>query len=512
MSAVDTEVADPVLADPDRAALHSRVLSGVIWKLASVGLSQVLNTGIYVLLARLLVPRQFGIAAMAMVASAFVITYSDCGLGLALVQSDTITEADRSTVFWASTALGAIMALVCIGVAPLVASFYRTPEVRPLLDVLSLSFFFTGLGSTPRSLQLRAMNFRLLEIRIMAAGIVGGVTTIILAVAGTGAWSIIWGDVASAGVSTCLLLALGRWRPRLIFKLSSLRRLSGFGLRYMGGATFTTLNTNADNVLVGGILGQVALGIYSFAYSVILVPMSRLALPVHQLLAPAFARLQNDRAALASSWLRGTRLLLMIFLPGMITVSVVAPDLVRIVFGDKWVGAIPVIRVLAPTCALMSVQGLADAALQAVGSMRTYLWMCALSFALNLVAFVVGIQWGLVGMATALGISTLSFMAGYLTITGLKIGSPPSALVRTLSGVCLASALLALVEVSVYSYLVDTSVGALPRALTTGVIGVAVFAATCYFIERDSLLELLRIAFKALRVPQRLVPAALSST
>jgi O-antigen/teichoic acid export membrane protein len=504
-------VLEAELADPDRDTLRSRVLAGVIWKLASVGLSQVLNTGIYVLLARLLVPRQFGIAAMAMVASAFIITYSDCGLGLALVQKDTITEADRSTVFWASTALGAIMALGCIGLAPLIASFYHTAEVRPLLDVLSLSFFFTGLGSTHRSLQLRAMNFRLLEIRIMVGGILGGLTTVILALAGTGAWSIIWGDVVSAGTSTLLLLSLGHWRPRLMFRLSSLRRLGGFGLRYMGGATFTALNTNADNILVGGVLGQVALGVYSLAYSVILVPLSRLALPIHQLLSPAFARLQNERTALADSWLRGTRLLLMIFLPAMITVSVAAPDVVHIIFGSKWAGAIPVIRILAPTCALMSVQGLADAALQAVGSMRTYLWMCGLSFALNLVAFVIGIQWGLVGMATGLGISTLSFMTAYLAVTSHKIGSPVLSLVRSLRGVCVASALLALAEVSAYSYLVHSPVGALPRALATGVIGVAVFGVTSYLIERDSLVELLRIVFKALRVPQRLVPSALTS-
>jgi O-antigen/teichoic acid export membrane protein len=504
-------VVDAELADPDRDTLRSRVLSGVIWKVASVGLSQVLNTGIYVLLARLLVPRQFGIAAMAMVASAFIITYSDCGLGLALVQKDKITEADRSTVFWASTALGGIMALACVALAPLIASFYHTAEVEPLLDVLSLSFFFTGLGSTHRSLQLRAMNFRLLEIRIMVGGILGGLTTVSLALAGTGAWSIICGDVVSAGVSTLLLLALGHWRPHLIFKLSSLRRLGGFGLRYMGGATFTALNTNADNILVGRVLGQIALGVYSLAYSVILVPLSRLALPIHQLLGPAFARLQNDRAALADSWLRGTRLLLMIFLPGMITVSVTAPDVVHIVFGSRWAGAIPVIRILAPTCALMSVQGLADAALQAVGSMRTYLWMCGLSFALNLVAFVVGIQWGLVGMAVAFGISTSGFMAIYLTVTAHKIGSSALAVVRSLRGVCVASTLLALAEISAYSYLVHSSVGALPRALATGAVGVAVFAATCFLIERESLVELLRIAFKALRVPERLVPSGLSS-
>src|SRR5579884_495171 len=152
------------LADPERPELRSRVLTGFAWKVASGVLSQVLNTVVFILLARLLAPREFGIAAMAMVVSAFVITYSDCGLGLALVQKETISETDSSTVFWASVALGATMGLVLVALAPLIAGFYHTPEVRSLLDVLALSFFFTGLGSTHRSLQLRAMNFRVLEL------------------------------------------------------------------------------------------------------------------------------------------------------------------------------------------------------------------------------------------------------------------------------------------------------------------------------------------------------------
>src|SRR5205085_6522978 len=104
----------------------ARFLSGFMWKIASGLLSQGVNTITCVLLARLLAPREFGVAAMAMVASAFSITYSDFGLGLALVQKETISDVDSSSVFWPSVALGTAMAGVCFAVAPLVASFYHT--------------------------------------------------------------------------------------------------------------------------------------------------------------------------------------------------------------------------------------------------------------------------------------------------------------------------------------------------------------------------------------------------
>lgn len=486
-------------------------MSGLVWKLASQGLAQALSMISIVLLARLLTPRQFGIAAMAEVASAFVISYSDGGLGLALVQRETVTEADCSTVFWSSAALGATMAAICVGVAPLAAAFYHTSEVRPLLDVLSLSFLLTGLGSTHRSLQVRSMNFRVLEIRTMAAGVAAAAVTIAIALLGGGPWAIIIGDVTGAAVSTALLLALGGWRPSLVFRWRSLRELGPFGLRFVGGVTFMTLNTNADNVLVGRVLGQAALGVYSLAYSVILVPLSRLAAPIHQLLSPAFARMQSDTPGLAANWVRATRLLLLVFAPLMLTVTATAPDLVRLLFGRRWDAAVPIIRVLAPVCALLSIQGVADAAVQAVGRMKIYLRMSALSFALNLVAFVVGVRFGLLGMAVGLGISTLTFMTIYLALVARMLGTPISSLPSAFAGVLLAAIALLIAEETVYRLCEAAATPWPVRIAATVCTGLAAFLLVCVARERDTLSDALRLLSMRLPVSRRLIPRALQA-
>lgn len=499
------------LRDPKRAELLSRVQSGFLWKLASGGLSQVLNTVLLVLLARLLAPKQFGIAAMAEVISAFVIAYSDCGLGLALVQKEAINDADRSTVFWASVTLGAAMAGVCVAVAPLLAAFYHTPEVGSLLDVLSLSFLFTGIGSTHRSLHFRAMNFRALELRAMAASTVTGVVTVVIALSGGGAWAIIVGDVVGTAVSTLLLLAMGGWFPGRTFKWQSLRALGAFGLRYVGGTTLRTLNENADNVLVGRVLGQAALGTYTLAYRVILVPLSQLAGPLAQLLAPAFARFQQDKQAVAANWIRGTRLLLMIFLPLMFTIAITAPDVVHIVFGHRWDRTIPLIRILAPLCALLSIQGFSDAVLQAIGAMRTYLWMSWFAFSLNITAFFLGVQWGLVGMATAFGIAVLIFMVTYLIVVMRALGVTTWLLITSLQGVAGAAAALVLVELALSRLLGPTGMGSLSRLAVIGTSGIVVFGLVCFWRERPALLDLFRLAVSALPLPRSLIPQALQS-
>lgn len=497
--------------DPERLDLRSRVLTGFAWKIASQGVTQVLKTGTVIVLARLLAPREFGVAAMALVVSAFVVTYSDGGLGLALVQKESITDADCNSVFWASSALGALMAALCVAIAPLAARFYHTAEVKPLLDVVSLSFLFTGLGSTHRSLHLRSMHFRVLEIRTMVSGLIGGVVTVGVAVAGGGAWALILGDVTGAAASTVLLVAMGGWWPSFALDWRRVRELGAYGLRYVGGATFLTLNGTVDNILVGRSLGDAALGVYGLAYSVILVPLSRLAQPIHQLLSPAFARLQTDPKALGDTWLRGTRLLLMLFLPIMITISVTSPDIVDVLFGKKWDAAVPVMRILAPVCALISIQGVVDAVIQAVGEMKLYLRMCALSFAFNITAYIIGLQWGLVGIAAGFGIATATFLTLYVALVLRKIHASGRRFVKAVVDLAMGAAALAAAEVVVFSLLSQTAVGPVVRIAATTTAGVVTFGLFCLWRDRDSLVDLIRLAAERLPGSRRFLPQALQS-
>ena len=149
------------------ASFRAVVLRGASWKLGSQIIIQIGRIGFVLVLARLLTPSEFGLVAMALVITGFVIAFADLGLGAALVQRQTIDERDRSTVFWVGLGAGAVLTLAGIALATPLAAFYGEPAVRGLMAALSLSFFVTALGATQRALLTRQMNFRTLELAMI---------------------------------------------------------------------------------------------------------------------------------------------------------------------------------------------------------------------------------------------------------------------------------------------------------------------------------------------------------
>ena len=158
---------------PRSDGIASRILRGVAWKAGSQLTLQVTRMVVALVLARLLAPHDWGLAAMVMVFAGFVVVFTDNALGTALIQRDDLVEEDRSTVFWMSAAVGLLLALAGIGLAGPIAGFYREPQVRALFIAISIGFFVSSLGTTQMALLVRQMEFRKLELRAIVATLVG---------------------------------------------------------------------------------------------------------------------------------------------------------------------------------------------------------------------------------------------------------------------------------------------------------------------------------------------------
>jgi O-antigen/teichoic acid export membrane protein len=423
--------------------MRSRVLRGLFWKVISEVFGQSSGIVIAIVLARLLTPHDFGLAAMVIVFAALVPIFSDLALGSALVQRERLSEEDRSTVFWTSAAMGLLFTILGVGLSWPIASFYGEPAVQPLFAVLSISFFVTALGTTQGSLLNRHMDFKKLELRMMAGGAAGGVLGIIAAAAGYGAWAIILQQVATAIVSTSLLWRFSPWRPRFVFSVASLRRLGGFSGNVFGTRILFYLNRNADNLLVGRFLGPAALGSYAIAYNVMLSPLSRIAWPIQGVLFPAFARMQHDRERMASVWYRVNRVVGCLTIPSMLGLAIVAPEFVQLILGDRWHEAIPVIQILAWVGLLQSLQSLNSSILQACDRTSTLLRYAFIALGGSLLGFAGGLHWGIVGVAAGYAIAS-SFIEPYYTwLTARALGVSAWSFVRNLSGVIQASVVMA---------------------------------------------------------------------
>jgi O-antigen/teichoic acid export membrane protein len=416
-------------------SMRSRVLGGLAWKVISQVFTQTWQTVVAVILARLLVPEDYGLAAMVIVFAAIVPVFSDLALGAALVQRRNLSEADRSTVFWTGTAVGAAFTVLGIGLSWPMAAFYGEPEVQPLFAALSLSFVVTALGTTQRALLTREMNFKSLELRLMAGAVVAGAGGIALAAGGYGAWAIIGQQLILAVASTFFLWHFSRWRPRFVYSLASLRRLAGFSANVFGTRVLFYFNRNADNLLVGRVLGPAALGAYALAYNVMLAPLSRVGWPIAEVLFPAFSRMQDEPRRMASAWIRVNRLVGAVTIPATLGLVVVAPEFVTAVLGVKWIDTEPVIRLLAWVGLLQSLGTLNSAVLQARDRTGTLLRYAIVALVGSLVGFTVGLEWGIVGVAAGYALASTVLEPYYAWLTARALGVSVFSLARGLRGV-----------------------------------------------------------------------------
>lgn len=472
------------------ASIRSRVLTGLAWKVFSQVVRQGSRIVVAIILARLLSPDDYGLAAMVLVFSTLGLIFSDLALGAALVQRKKLTEADRSTMFWTSAVAGSSFMLVGIALSGPIAAFYGEAEVAPLFSALSVSFLITALGTTQRALLERELDFRSLELRQVVATMVGAVVGIVIALRGGGAWAIIAQQIAMSAVSTVLLWIACPWRPRFKFSLTSLRDMGGFS-----GNVFTTrllfyTSRNLEKLLIGRFLGPASLGAYAIAYNLMLVPLERIAAPIQDVLFPAFSRMQEDVRRVGALWLRANRLVAAVSLPAMLGLIIVAPDFVVVVLGAKWTSATTVIQILAWVGLLQSLVRLNSSVLQARDRTGVLLRWSILITVANAIAFVIGLQWGIVGVAAAYAISNTLLQPVNTWVTARAVDLTLLDFARALNGVAQASVAVPLVVFPLRLVLVDQGVPAAVRLTTLVAVGAVAFIAACTWRAPEVLAEL----------------------
>ncbi len=459
--------------------IRSRVLRGLGWVIGSqIGL-QLARAVSAIAIARMLTPDEYGLAALALVFSSLVLIFSDMALGAALLQRKVLTEHDRSTAFWAMIGGGALFSLVGVAISGPVAQLYGEPEAQPLLAALSATFFISALGATQQMLMLRDMDFRRVEV-IPAIGVVlGGAGGVALAASGAGAWAIILQQIVAVTVTSALAWLRSSWHPRFMFSKASLRDLAGFSVYMVGHRILYYLQLNVDRFLIGRYLGTAALGTYAVAYNTMLVPASKLGGPLQRVLSPAFCRMQDEPERIAAAWARVTRLLAAVTVPALAGLVVVAPDFVPVVLGDQWEQAVTVVQVLAWVGMVQALQSLNTDILMARDRTRTIFRFTILVTSAHMIAFVVGLQWGVVGVAVAYAVSTTLVEPIQSVLAARALGVSPMVFFRSVGRVFQAGLGMCAVVLIARWLLIDAGVAAAPRLIACIVVGGLAYVPLC---------------------------------
>jgi len=389
-------------------SLTNSTLRGGAWQLIAVVAEAVMQLLVLAILARFVLPEEFGLIAIAGIATSFAHMFSEIGLGPALVQRKVISSLHIRVTFTTTILLGALVYVCIFVLAGPVAIFFNEPEVANILRVIGLALPISSLGLAAQALLARNLEFKKLFWAHLGSYSFGYAPVgIIMAITGYGAWAIVFALLTQNFLRSIALYWLSPHSLRPNFSACEFRELLTFG----GGHTLSKLfNFGAlkgDYFVVGRFLGAEALGLYERIFRIMQLPGHYLAQVIFKVLFPAMSRIQNQPAKLAKVYFAGIGIVNAILLPASALLIILAPELVLILLGPNWVEAVLPLQVLFASISLRSAVGLSDSLSRAVGAVYRSAARRAVYASAVILGSWIGHFKGIVGVAIGINIAVL---------------------------------------------------------------------------------------------------------
>lgn len=375
-----------------------KTVNAVIWSGVERLSSQLIRFVIGIILARLLMPAEFGLLGMLGIFFAVAQTFVNCGFGEGLIQKQNTTHRDESSVFYFNLGLGVLSGALFYGAAPWIASFYRQPILVSLTRLMAVDVVVCSFGIVQTMLLTKEIDFRTqLKVSIISTIISGGMA-VGLAMEGFGVLSLAAQILIGDALRVILLWAFHGWRPAAVFSLSSLRELLPYGSRMFASSLLYCVFTEIYSLVIGRIYSPAALGLFTRARQMQQLPVDNLCNIVGRVSFPVFAAVQHDKALLKRGLRKAARGLVMINFPLMIGLAVVARPLVLVVLTRKWEACIPYIQLLCVGGALLPLSMIHLYALSAQGRSDLFLRLEIIKRALVAVSVALTFRYGIVAL------------------------------------------------------------------------------------------------------------------
>jgi O-antigen/teichoic acid export membrane protein len=374
-------------------------VSAAAWLVFAKVVGQGFQFAVTIMLARLLVPKDYGLVAMAALMIEFLRYFNELGVGASIIQKKDLSEHQVSSVFWFALLLSlGIYALAYAG-APFAETFFHTPGLRRVFRVLALTFVIAGLKTVPAAMAMRDVEFKGVSIAEAASFFVSGTTSMALAWHGFGVWALVAGALAYDAAYSLILFALHPWRPRLALDFHEVRGMLRFGVTITSTRLLFNIYQEADNFVVSRVMGAVSLGFYSMAFRLARLPVEKISAVVNNIAFPVFSRVQDDQERLRDYYLKVARLISLLTFPLMVGGIVLADDLVRAVLTEKWAPSILAFQILSVSALFQSVYTINGHVLNARGRADQHLRYQVLAVISLPLAFYVGVHKGINGVA-----------------------------------------------------------------------------------------------------------------
>ena len=381
--------------------LKEKTIIGMIWssigKFGTMGLSFVSN----LVLARLLMPEDFGCIGMLQVFIAISGILVTAGFGTALIQKKNPTHVDFSSVFYWNLAMSIVLYVILYLCGPIIANFYAMPELCKVLRIQSLSLIILAFSAIQSCQLQKQLRFKELSVRNIVASLAGAICAIIMALCNCGVWSLVASSLVGSITNVLLLWKMSSWRPSWEFSFQSLKELFSFGGLMALSALVETIYFHIQSLIIGKLYSANDLGYFTQARKLESVPTETLSQIVNQVSFPIFATLQDDKEKLRYGVKKNIKAISYLNFPLMVLLIIIAKPLIILLYGAKWEPAILYFQILCISSMIYTLNTLNTNVIKSLGKGKTYFFLQLSKRLIGIILILIGTLFGIYGLLWA---------------------------------------------------------------------------------------------------------------
>jgi len=381
--------------------LSHAVKKGAGWTFLSRVLSFIMNMGGVIILARLLEPEDFGVFGIGLLFVGLGTRFGDIGFTQALIQKEKISDAHISSLFVINVVFYSISAGLLMWASPAIGRYFDSPLSGDVLLPLAGLFLFAPFTSVARALLIRRMQFKAMALAQTLQNFVGVLASIGFAWSGFGVWSLVYSEIIRSSLVLMVVMFYARWWPRFSYKHSAMKDLFSFGIGMFFKRLLTYGTDKAEILIIGKQLGVAPLGFYEKAYGLMDVTIRELGNRMRPVLFSAFSVIQNDRGRILAAYKKVSLTFSLLSYPIFFGLAGVAPPLVYLLFGEKWMPSVIPLQILCVSGPFRLHLKVVSIVMNAMGKVRIEVGLRAIALIFLIIGCVVGSQWGIIGVAAA---------------------------------------------------------------------------------------------------------------
>jgi O-antigen/teichoic acid export membrane protein len=482
--------------------MKEQAVRGAIWILVDTAGGQILSFLAFLILARLLVPEDYGILSLAAAIIAVPQILLNEGFGTALIQRDMLDDVHINAAFWANLALSIIFVIAAQIGAPWAAMITGTALIEPVIRWLSLTMIAIALTAIAAGLFIRDLKYSTFALRTLIANSVGALTGVAMALLGYGVWALVGMQLCTSALGVLIMWKGVRWRPTASFSWPAFREIYRFSTRLMVGNGLRFATERADNIIIGIFLDPAALGFYFLVTRLLTTVIYITISPVDRIMLPVLTRIKDDPHRRSEAYASMVGVTAVFWIPAVAGLGVVAPLALPLLFGHKWDASIPLMMIMSLVCISGPLNRPTMHALLAVGKPEIYAMMNLIQLVITTITFLVAVRFGIVGAAWAYAAVLIAMVPFNLAAARRVAGISPMHVMRRYLPALGAGVIMALVVLLISPWLPEPSrYGAVSQVINLVVemaVGILVYAVSLYALVPRQVREYVGTAYDAL--------------